>query len=126
MSNDEVDAWLANQQFGELQSYIARGRALANVETEELLDRWIEAMEAWGLSPAVDHRARADIEAELGLRRVLLPWHQVKDAVDALLTRSRAEADALEADPVKLSAKERELAARLHRFLTDTRKATRN
>jgi hypothetical protein len=54
---DIVEAWLANKDLEDLESYLKRGRQLANVPLKDLRERWLAMMRAWAASGQYARRA---------------------------------------------------------------------
>jgi hypothetical protein len=112
MADEEMLAFLENQQFLRLEDYVKRGRELARVDTGDLKNRWITEFKKWvAFRPRyMDQRAREDIEGELALRGEQPPFDLVKDEVEALRAASRTAMDQLKRDPLALARAERKLA----------------
>ena len=73
-------ALLENQSFEDAQDYIRRGRNLAGVPTPEIKARWIAAFKAWATNwrREQNRELRADLEAELSMRKDRPPYKSVR------------------------------------------------
>jgi hypothetical protein len=118
MADEELSAFLENQQFLRLEDYVKRGRDLVGMDTGDLKDRWIIEFKKWVATRPryTDQRAREDIEGELALRGEQPPFDLVKDEVEALRVASRAAMDQLRRDPLALARAERNVAAAMVEF----------
>jgi hypothetical protein len=108
---DAMMAFLENMQLELTESYLRRGKQLANVPTDELKERWVIEMRLWAADygRTIDHTRREDAQAELLLRGVALPFDLAADAVTALCLKQDAQ----------LSARDAESRARLDRKIGD-------
>ena len=65
--------------------YLRSGRRFANLETEEIKQRWTEATRAFLISyGGVNPREMDDLGSELALRNVALPCENVSDETTAV------------------------------------------
>jgi hypothetical protein len=130
---DLISAYLRNQELEEAQAYVDRGRKLAKVETRELKDRWVvafrkmaDARQAWNHEPNGNRRNRTDIEAELLIRKVKLPYAAVEKEKAALLAAAKAGIRELQRDPARLLRVEVEFQADLTAFEEKVKKSRPN
>src|SRR5271163_4805281 len=85
---------LQNQELDDLESYLSRGRQLADAPTEELESRWTAQMREWVKNfTGFDHRERDDIQAELQLRGIEPPIRLVEDVMRSLRQLGQKAAD---------------------------------
>ena len=74
--------------------YLRSGRRFANLETEEIKQRWTEATRAFLISyGGVDPREMDDLGSELALRKVALPCENVRDETAEVARRIRDDDD---------------------------------
>jgi len=68
------------------ESYIGRGRELANRDDLYLKHAWIGAMKLWSgrLADAVDHNKREDLQSEMFLRGYQPPFELAKAAMETI------------------------------------------
>jgi hypothetical protein len=98
MANEKLDqelfAMFANTKMEAQQSYLSRGRILHPEETEKLSSNWLTQINAWADDqPNFNRRLMDDIEAELGLRGLVVPANQAGEAVEKLAAKSRVVTD---------------------------------
>ncbi|HWX28698.1 MAG TPA: hypothetical protein VNZ53_14840 [Steroidobacteraceae bacterium] len=130
MTNEKlVSAYLQNQTLEQAEEYVKRGRSLAGEGTEELKQRWIKAFQQWVKSVEEerrqhhsDRRERDDIEAELLIRNVDLPYDAVKKEQDALIEATNLVVEKLQRDPTRLWKIEEELQEDLAAFQNKSKK----
>lgn len=89
-------------ETGELErtrSYLARGRALANLTDGQLVERLVLAYSEWRSSGfwfgAAEHKLTNDVAAEFAMRGTVVPYDLVQEDLDALAIVITAEFDAL-------------------------------
>jgi hypothetical protein len=83
-----VDALIKSDQLESTARYLRSGRRFANLETEEIKQRWTEAARTFLTSyGSVSPREMDDLGSELGLRTVALPCENVSDEVAAVARR---------------------------------------
>ena len=123
----------ANQTLEQAEEYVKRGRSLAGEGTEELKQRWIKAFQQWVKSVEEerrqhhsDRRERDDIEAELLIRNVDLPYDAVKKEQDALIEATNLVVEKLQRDPTRLWKIEEELQEDLAAFQNKSKKTPSN
>lgn len=119
MSDDDdlMLAWLANKKFEELESYLNRGRQLANTPLEELRTRWIAEMRAWAkVFRGFDHSAHEDIEAEMKLREVEPPFDLVRQELNAVRGAAKKAGAELLNDPERRDAVDRDITAEIRQL----------
>jgi hypothetical protein len=134
MTNEKlVSAYLQNQTLEQAEEYVKRGRSLAGEGTEELKQRWIKAFQQWVKSVEEerrqhhsDRRERDDIEAELLIRNVDLPYDAVKKEQDALIEATNLVVEKLQRDPTRLWKIEEELQEDLAAFQNKSKKTPSN
>ena len=129
-----VSAYLQNQTLEQAEEYVKRGRSLAGEGTEELKQRWIKAFQQWVKSVKKERRqhqserrARDDIEAELLIRNVDLPYDAVKKEQEALIETTNLLVEKLQQrDPTRLWEIEEELQEELATFQDRSKKTPSN
>ena len=134
MTNEKlVSAYLQNQTLEQAEEYVKRGRSLAGEGTEDLKQRWIKAFQQWVKSVEEerrqhhsDRRERDDIEAELLIRNVDLPYDAVKKEQDALIEATNLVVEKLQRDPTRLWKIEEELQEDLAAFQNKSKKTPSN
>jgi hypothetical protein len=134
MTNEKlVSAYLQNQTLEQAEEYVKRGRSLAGEGTEALKQRWIKAFQQWVKSVEEerrqhhsDRRERDDIEAELLIRNVDLPYDAVKKEQDALIEATNLVVEKLQRDPTRLWKIEEELQEDLAAFQNKSKKTPSN
>jgi copper homeostasis protein CutC len=83
-----VDALLESDQMESTARYLTSGRRFANLETEEIKERWTRAAQAFLISyGGVNPREMDDLSSELGLRKVALPCEEVGAETAAVARR---------------------------------------
>jgi hypothetical protein len=83
-----------NQQMREVRHYLARGRRFANLDQDALNDYWIAASRGLLLNRDPKHAPDyADLSAEFELRKVPLPYEQVKHMFEADLAAVKRQLD---------------------------------
>jgi hypothetical protein len=130
---DLLSAYIRNQRLEEAEAYVERGRQFAKIDTREIKDRWVaafrkmvEARQARNHEPDTNRRNRMDIEAELLLRKVDLPYAAVGKEMDVLAAAAKTGIRELQRDPMRLLKVEAELQADLAAFEEKARKARSN
>ena len=115
---DEMAAWLENQSFEHAQDYIRRGRNFVGVPAPEIKARWVAAFKVWATNWRQEptRELRADLEAELSIRKDRPPYKSVQDEMDSLKTAAKAAMHLLESDPKRLEELERDLSAKFDHF----------
>src|SRR5437016_611591 len=74
--------------------YLTSGRRFANLETEEIKQRWTEATRIFLVSSGgVNPREMDDLGSELGLRKVALPSEDVSAEAAAVARRIEHDDD---------------------------------
>jgi hypothetical protein len=128
-----VSAYLQNQALEQAEEYVKRGRSLAGKGTEELKQRWIKAFQQWVKSVKKERRqhqserrSRDDIEAELLIRNVDLPYDAVKKEQEALIEATNLLVEKLQRDPTRLWEIEEELQEDLATFQDKSKKTPSN
>ena len=86
-----VEGWLVNQGKSQTESYIRRGRPLATVSTDQLMQAWIKEFRVWTQKPTHRHQAMTDVEVELTIRGEAAPLDEVETEWENLRERSLAE-----------------------------------
>jgi hypothetical protein len=130
---DLVLSYLRNQGLEEAEDYVKRGRSLSKVDAGELKDRWVYAIRRMAAAaqsgqrePRVNRRHRADLEAELLIRKVDLPYDAVKKELEGLMSAAEAVVKALRREPLRLSQVEAELQADLSAFKAKGKRSSKN
>ena len=115
---DEMAAWLENQSFEHAQDYIRRGRNFVGVPTPEIKARWVAAFKVWATNWRQEptRELRADLEAELSIRKDRPPYKSVQDEMDSLKKAAQEAILHLETDPKRLQGVERDLRAEFDHF----------
>jgi hypothetical protein len=115
---DEMAAWLENQSFEHAQDYIQRGRNLVGVPTPEIKARWVAAFKVWAANwhREQNRELRADLEAELSIRKDRPPYKSVKNEMDSLKNAAKEAMLYLESDPRRFQEVERDLRAEFDHF----------
>jgi hypothetical protein len=118
-----VGSYLRNQALEDAENYIKRGRHLSKVDTRKLKDQWIHAfrrmvaaVQSRERDSSADRQNRMDIEAELLIRKVDLPYTAVKKDVVAFSAAAQTATNELQRDPLRLSQIESELQDDLSAF----------
>ena len=89
-----VDALIKSDQMDCIARYLTSGRRFANLETEEIKQRWTEATRRFLTSyGAVNPREMDDLGSELGVRKVALPYKNVRDETAAVARRIEHDDD---------------------------------
>jgi hypothetical protein len=89
-----VDALIKSDQMESTARYLRSGRRFANLETEEIKQRWTEAVRTFLTSyGSVSSREMDDLGSELGLRTVALPCENVSDEAAAVARRIEHDDD---------------------------------
>ncbi len=89
-----VDTLIKSDQMDSTARYLTSGRRFANLETEEIKQRWTEATRNFLISyGAVNPREMDDLSSELTLRKVELPWKNVSDETAAVAQRIEHDDD---------------------------------
>ena len=89
-----VDALIKSDQMESTARYLRTGRRFANLETEEIKQRWTEAARTFLTSyGSVSPREMDDLGSELGLRTVALPCENVSDEAAAVVRRIEHDDD---------------------------------
>ena len=89
-----VDALIKSDQMDSTARYLTSGRRFANLETEEIKQRWTEAARNFLISyGAINPREMDDLGSELGLRKVALPCENVRDETAAVARRIQHDDD---------------------------------
>ena len=111
-------AFFENKRMDATADYLRRGRHLAEVDIDELNARWIACFKdyAANFGTGHNHRPREDIESEMQVRGLQPPFESVAEEFAAVIAASKAQADRLLRDPVRLAQKEREITADLEAF----------
>jgi hypothetical protein len=129
MADDpEMDAYLENQFLERTRDYVVRGRRLAELDDEELTQRWVGLWGIWAMREfdSIEQVALDDIVAEMQLRDREPPFELVADEMEAARVRSRAYTDELQCDPERLLEEERLISKELDAFRAELGRATRN
>jgi hypothetical protein len=83
---------VSNQQMREVRHYLARGRRFANLDQDALNDYWIAAYRELLHHRDLNHeRDYDDLSAEFELRKLELPYEQVKHIFEADLAAARRQ-----------------------------------
>jgi hypothetical protein len=89
-----ADAVIESDRMDCTARYLVTGRRFANLETEEIKQRWTEATRNFLISyGAVNPREMDDLGSELGLRKVALPLENVSNEAAAAARRIRHDDD---------------------------------
>jgi hypothetical protein len=89
-----LDALIESDQMDSIARYLTSGRRFANLETEEIKQRWTEAVRTFLTSYGTGSpRELDDLGSELGLRKVALPRENVRDETAAVARRIRHDDD---------------------------------
>jgi hypothetical protein len=89
-----VDALLDADQMESTARYLSSGRRFASLETEEIKQRWTEAVRIFLASYGKENpREMDDLGSELRLRKVPLPEENVRDQVAAVARRIQHDDD---------------------------------
>ena len=89
-----VDALIESDQMESTARYLRSGRRFANLKTEEIKQRWTEAIRAFLISyGGVNPREMDDLGSELALRNVALPCENVRDETAEVARRIRDDDD---------------------------------
>jgi hypothetical protein len=130
---DLVLTYLRNQGLEDTENYIRRGRSLSKVDAGELKDRWVHAFrrmvaaaQSHQRESKLNRRDRADIEAELLIRNVDLPYDTVRKEMKALSSAAEAAVKALRQEPLRLSQVEAELQADLSALKEKGKRSRKN
>jgi hypothetical protein len=80
------------------ESYVGRGRGLANKDDLYLKHAWIGAMKLWSsrLADTIDHNKREDLQSEMFLRGYQPPFELAKAAIETICLNSDAHLESLQ------------------------------
>ena len=130
---DLVLTYLRNQGLEDTENYIRRGRSLSKVDAGELKDRWVHAFrrmvaaaQSHQRESKLNRRDRADIEAELLIRNVDLPYDAVRKEMQAFFSAADAAVKHLRRDPSRVLDVEAGLQADLSAFKEKGKTSTKN
>jgi copper homeostasis protein CutC len=91
---EAIDALIKSDQMESTARYLTSGRRFANLETEEIKQRWTEATRTFLISyGGVNPREMDDLGSELGVRKVALPYKNVRDETAAVARRIEHDDD---------------------------------
>jgi hypothetical protein len=99
--------------------YVRRGRAHSGLTDADLAGAWVAAFKAYSHNPGPAHPLRAirkDLESELDLRRIDLPFDLVREGLERFMTTAQQVFERLIADPEHLREVERDLQVDLSSF----------
>lgn len=130
---DLVLSYLQNSTLEQAENYIKRGRSLSEVDAGELKDRWVHAFRRMVAAAQsrqresnLKRRDRTDIEAELLIRNVDLPYDAVRKEMTALFSAAEAAIKDLRRDPSRVLDVEAGLQADLSAFKQKGKTSTKN
>jgi hypothetical protein len=130
---DLVLSYLQNSTLEQAENYIKRGRSLSEVDAGELKDRWVHAFRRMVAAAQsrqresnLKRRDRTDIEAELLIRNVDLPYDAVRKEMKALFSAAEAAIKDLRRDPSRVLDVEAGLQADLSAFKQKGKTSTKN
>ncbi len=133
LSNDEFInnltlAYLENKSIVGAESYVARGRYLRDGSTDALVVLWIKRFKALAanVSDPVVRSQVDDIEAELSLRRVDLPYDKVRAECDHIRHLAKKVFDEAMADPARRKQIEDGLSSDIAEFYTQNLQAVKS
>lgn len=80
------------------ESYVGRGRLLADRDDLYLKHAWIGAMKLWSsrLADIIDHNKREDLQSEMFLRGYQPPFELAKAAIDVICLNPDAHLQSLQ------------------------------
>jgi hypothetical protein len=130
---DLVLSYLQNSTLEQAENYIKRGRSLSEVDAGELKDRWVHAFRRMVAAAQsrqresnLNRRDRTDMEAELLIRNVDLPYDAMRKEMKALSSAAEAVIKDLRRDPSRLLDVEAGLQADLSAFKEKGKTSTKN
>ncbi len=101
-----------DQQRREIRDYLARGRRFASLREDALNDHWIASYRGYLHNRNLQHeRDYHDLSAEFELRKVVLPYGQVKHLFDANLAEVKMQLKSATSYSRELEEKIEELLA---------------
>jgi copper homeostasis protein CutC len=91
---EAIDALIKSDQMESTARYLTSGRRFASLETEEIKKRWTQAARTFLISyGGVNPREMDDLGSELGVRKVALPYKNVRDETAAVARRIQDDDD---------------------------------
>jgi hypothetical protein len=130
---DLVLSYLQNSTLEQAENYIRRGRSLSEVDAGELKDRWVHAFRRMVAAAQsrqresnLNRRDRTDIEAELLIRNVDLPYDAVRKEMKAFFSAAEAAIKDLRRDPSRVLDVEAGLQADLSALKQKGKTSTKN
>lgn len=88
---DVVLAWIRDKRLQEVEDYVRRGRLLADVPTEDLMSRWVGLFKYQAHQPNLVEPSleSTDIDAELQIRKIELPFELVETEFKMIADKTR-------------------------------------
>jgi hypothetical protein len=126
MSNPNlVEAWLASLVMERLQKYLQNGRRFRDVSIETLRAQWIKEIRAWAdnCRAQFDHCEHEDIEAEMSLRKIELPFDEAKAALQTIRRACKETLRDLRRDPDGLVRREQEIVDAIEKFKAEAERS---
>ncbi len=101
---DVVLAWIQDKRLQDIEDYVWRGRPLSGVPTEELMSRWVALFKYQAYQPNLVEPSleSTDIDAELQIRKIELPFELVEAEFKMIEDKTRIAFEAAEKDPDRM------------------------
>jgi hypothetical protein len=97
----DIESWLASNSVDRVANYVARGRRHSSLQDDPLFEAWKSAMRAMAADPFSKERRmhEDDLVAEIKLRGLTVPYEDVKDAFEKLISSAVKMAETLSQYP---------------------------
>ena len=101
---DVVLAWIQDKRLQDVEDYVRRGRQLSDVPTEELMSRWVALFKHQAYQPNLVEPSleSTDIDAELQIRKIELPFELVEAEFKMIEDKTRIAYEAASKDPNRM------------------------
>jgi hypothetical protein len=97
---DDFLGWLESTRLDRVADYVQRGRRNVSLSNDVLFEAWKQTMRSIAEDPNPELIAREqDLVAEIEVRGLVAPYAEVKDAIEAVLSRAAQYVEKLAQDP---------------------------
>jgi hypothetical protein len=99
ISEDDILGWLESSRLDRTANYVQRGRRNGGLSNDVLFEVWKQTMRSIAEDPHIELIAREqELVSEIEARGLVAPYSEIKDAIEALISRAAEYAEKLEQD----------------------------
>jgi len=123
---DDFLGWLESTRLDRVADYVQRGRRNVGLSNDVLFEAWKQTMRSIAKDPNPELIAREqDLVAEIEARGLIAPYAEVKDAIEAVISRAVQYVEKLEQDTQESEHLNEEIERGVAEF-KETRDRSRN